>query len=291
MHHQKILILDFGSQVTQLIARRIREAHVFCEVHPCDVSDDWVRRSSPSSWAVVLELDASRRRRRPPAGGHDGDEGGGGGNDDDDDDDDAATAGREGGVEIDAMDPPPCISLIFPPFSTPSLLASSTSVADRNRRMMPHDRRRRLFASSWEWRRSVDDEWTPIDSSWASSCDDDGDDAPREVGRRVNDGGRPNDAGDASSTWRFPHQADLCRVSAVRPASRMSSREDGDGGGSGGRRRVVVCDFGREMLGRVRASMPSTADDAPSSSGGGGRRWTHRPRGDDDDDDDPRRPR
>ncbi|MBB1073619.1 glutamine-hydrolyzing GMP synthase [Rhodoferax sp. 4810] len=43
MMHQKILILDFGSQVTQLIARRIREAHVFCEVHPCDVSDDWIR--------------------------------------------------------------------------------------------------------------------------------------------------------------------------------------------------------------------------------------------------------
>ena len=43
MSHQKILILDFGSQVTQLIARRVREAHVFCEVHPCDVSDDWVR--------------------------------------------------------------------------------------------------------------------------------------------------------------------------------------------------------------------------------------------------------
>ncbi|MFZ4626068.1 MAG: glutamine-hydrolyzing GMP synthase [Rhodoferax sp.] len=43
MSHQKILILDFGSQVTQLIARRIREAHVFCEVHPCDVSDDWLR--------------------------------------------------------------------------------------------------------------------------------------------------------------------------------------------------------------------------------------------------------
>jgi len=41
--HQKILILDFGSQVTQLIARRIREAHVFCEVHPCDVSDAWIR--------------------------------------------------------------------------------------------------------------------------------------------------------------------------------------------------------------------------------------------------------
>ncbi len=43
MQHQKILILDFGSQVTQLIARRIREAHVFCEVHSCDVSNDWLR--------------------------------------------------------------------------------------------------------------------------------------------------------------------------------------------------------------------------------------------------------
>ena len=43
MQHQKILILDFGSQVTQLIARRVRDAHVFCEVHPCDVTDDWVR--------------------------------------------------------------------------------------------------------------------------------------------------------------------------------------------------------------------------------------------------------
>jgi GMP synthase (glutamine-hydrolysing) len=43
MSHSKILILDFGSQVTQLIARRVREAHVFCEVHPCDVSSDWVR--------------------------------------------------------------------------------------------------------------------------------------------------------------------------------------------------------------------------------------------------------
>ncbi|MDO5091433.1 MAG: gamma-glutamyl-gamma-aminobutyrate hydrolase family protein, partial [Cardiobacteriaceae bacterium] len=43
MSHDKILILDFGSQVTQLIARRIREAHVYCEVHPCDVTSDWLR--------------------------------------------------------------------------------------------------------------------------------------------------------------------------------------------------------------------------------------------------------
>ena len=34
-----ILILDFGSQVTQLIARRVRDAQVYCELHPCDISD------------------------------------------------------------------------------------------------------------------------------------------------------------------------------------------------------------------------------------------------------------
>jgi len=43
MSHDKILILDFGSQVTQLIARRVREAKVYCEIHPADVSDDFVR--------------------------------------------------------------------------------------------------------------------------------------------------------------------------------------------------------------------------------------------------------
>jgi GMP synthase (glutamine-hydrolysing) len=41
--HDKVLILDFGAQYTQLIARRVREAHVYCEIHPCDVSDAFVR--------------------------------------------------------------------------------------------------------------------------------------------------------------------------------------------------------------------------------------------------------
>ena len=48
MNHSKILILDFGSQVTQLIARRVREAHVYCEIHPCDVTDDFVKNFGAS---------------------------------------------------------------------------------------------------------------------------------------------------------------------------------------------------------------------------------------------------
>ncbi len=45
--HQKILILDFGSQVTQLIARRVREQQVYCEIHPFDVSAAFVRDFAP----------------------------------------------------------------------------------------------------------------------------------------------------------------------------------------------------------------------------------------------------
>src|SRR6266850_1297048 len=45
--HDKVLILDFGSQVTQLIARRVREAHVYCEIHPNDVSDVFIREFNP----------------------------------------------------------------------------------------------------------------------------------------------------------------------------------------------------------------------------------------------------
>jgi GMP synthase (glutamine-hydrolysing) len=46
--HSKILIIDFGSQVTQLIARRVREAGVFSEVYPYDVSDEFVRNYGAS---------------------------------------------------------------------------------------------------------------------------------------------------------------------------------------------------------------------------------------------------
>ena len=40
MAHQLVLVLDFGSQYTQLIARRIREQAVYCEIHPCTIAQD-----------------------------------------------------------------------------------------------------------------------------------------------------------------------------------------------------------------------------------------------------------
>jgi GMP synthase (glutamine-hydrolysing) len=50
--HSRILILDFGAQYTQLIARRLRETHVYCEIHPYDVGDDFVRSFAPKG--IVL---------------------------------------------------------------------------------------------------------------------------------------------------------------------------------------------------------------------------------------------
>ena len=47
MLHEKILILDFGAQYSQLIARRVREAQVYCELHPWDVSDAFILEFNP----------------------------------------------------------------------------------------------------------------------------------------------------------------------------------------------------------------------------------------------------
>ncbi|WP_394708474.1 glutamine-hydrolyzing GMP synthase [Desulfuromonas acetoxidans] len=48
LHSEKILILDFGSQYTQLIARRVREAHVYCELHPYDMDLEAIRAFQPN---------------------------------------------------------------------------------------------------------------------------------------------------------------------------------------------------------------------------------------------------
>ncbi|MEZ4455558.1 MAG: glutamine-hydrolyzing GMP synthase [Gemmatimonadales bacterium] len=52
MPKNAILILDYGSQFTQLIARRVREAHVYCEIHPPTRSLDWIREWDPKG--IVL---------------------------------------------------------------------------------------------------------------------------------------------------------------------------------------------------------------------------------------------
>ncbi len=64
--HQPVLIVDFGSQVTQLIARRVREAGVYCEIHPFDKVEALVDAFQPAAIilsggpASVLEADSPR---------------------------------------------------------------------------------------------------------------------------------------------------------------------------------------------------------------------------------------
>ena len=75
-NHQSLLIIDFGSQVTQLIARRLRELSVYCEIHPFqNVTEEFLKtvkakaiilsggpasvieKKSPKPPALVFELD------------------------------------------------------------------------------------------------------------------------------------------------------------------------------------------------------------------------------------------
>src|SRR5690606_32042502 len=67
--HQAVLIVDFGSQVTQLIARRLREAGVYCEIHPFNKAGEALKTVSPK--AIILSggpnstIDADSPRADP----------------------------------------------------------------------------------------------------------------------------------------------------------------------------------------------------------------------------------
>ena len=67
---ERVLILDFGSQYTQLIARRVREHRVYCEIHPCTVDDPLVTGFAPA--AIILSggpasTHEAESPRAPPA--------------------------------------------------------------------------------------------------------------------------------------------------------------------------------------------------------------------------------
>jgi len=66
--HQTLLIVDFGSQVTQLIARRLRELNVYCEIHPWqNVTMDFVRRMAPGAVILSGGPDSVTRKDAPRA--------------------------------------------------------------------------------------------------------------------------------------------------------------------------------------------------------------------------------
>jgi GMP synthase (glutamine-hydrolysing) len=65
IHADRILILDFGAQYTQLIARRVRESGVYCEIHPWDIRDDDVRAFAPRG-VILSGGPASVADAQPP---------------------------------------------------------------------------------------------------------------------------------------------------------------------------------------------------------------------------------
>ena len=66
LQQQKILIIDFGSQYTQLIARRVREIGIYCELVPYDVNPHFIEKFDPSGIILsggpdtVSQIDSSR---------------------------------------------------------------------------------------------------------------------------------------------------------------------------------------------------------------------------------------
>jgi len=67
IHQQRILILDFGSQVTQLIARRVREIGVYCELWPWDVSEEKIKQFNPKGIILSGSPESTTEQGSPRA--------------------------------------------------------------------------------------------------------------------------------------------------------------------------------------------------------------------------------
>ncbi len=67
IHSQKILILDFGSQYTQLIARRIREAGVYCEIWDYDVEAKYFNDFDPQGIVLSGGPESANSKASPRA--------------------------------------------------------------------------------------------------------------------------------------------------------------------------------------------------------------------------------
>ena len=60
--HNKVLILDFGSQYTQLIARRVRELFIYCEIHPYNKTPNKIENSMQLYYPVLhIQFDLMMR--------------------------------------------------------------------------------------------------------------------------------------------------------------------------------------------------------------------------------------
>ncbi|MCA3676160.1 MAG: GMP synthase (glutamine-hydrolyzing), partial [Methylobacterium sp.] len=66
-NHDTVLIIDFGSQVTQLIARRVRETGVYCEIHPYQKADEAFLKVRPKAIILSGGPDSVTREGSPRA--------------------------------------------------------------------------------------------------------------------------------------------------------------------------------------------------------------------------------
>ena len=65
MNREMIIVLDFGGQYNQLIARRVRECSVYCEVHPYDLSLEKIKEMNPKAdLTLCLKMGHPAAQRR-----------------------------------------------------------------------------------------------------------------------------------------------------------------------------------------------------------------------------------